>query len=315
MAIMVKELISKEACETLKFECLAGEEGLTGALTSMRIQKPGLLLTGLLEELHPDRVQIFGGAEIGYLLSLEGEKLRSALDIIEGSDMPALVITRGLDVPDFLKELANRIKIPLLWTPLTSSVLVDELTKFLEERLAPTTIVHGVLMDVLGVGILVSGASGIGKSECGLELVSRGYRLVADDAVMVKRMHPSTLFGMASDVVRYHMEVRGLGIVNVKDIFGITAIRKKKQMDLVVELVEWEAQQSYDRLGMDETSHEILGVKLPHLRVPVSPGRSIATIVEVAARNQIMKIMGFDPAREFERLHNEALDASSKGSK
>ena len=159
---------------------------------------------------------------------------------------------------------------------------------------------HGVLVDVMGIGILIMGKSGIGKSECALDLISRGHRLVADDAVIVKKKPPITLFGLASDIISYHMEIRGIGIINVKDIFGITAIRKMKQMDMVVELVGWEPGGHYERLGFDEKMITILDVKLPHLSIPVSPGRSVATIVEVAARARILKIMGYDSSREFE---------------
>ena len=171
---------------------------------------------------------------------------------------------------------------------------------------------HGVLVDVLGVGILILGKSGIGKSECALDLITRGYRLIADDAVIIKRMPPTTLFGIASDIIKYHMEVRGLGIINVKDLFGITAIREKKQMDIVVELVKWDPDEEYDRLGFEEGQYEILGVKLPFLKIPVSPGRSIATIVEVAARNQLLKIMGYHSAIEFNKDLDLAIRENRK---
>jgi HPr kinase/phosphorylase len=164
----------------------------------------------------------------------------------------------------------------------------------------------------LGVGILIKGSSGIGKSECAIELVSRGYRLVADDVVLVKRMPVTTLFGTSADLVRYHMEIRGLGIVNIKDIFGITAIREKKQMDLVVELVRWEPESEYERLGFEERTYDILGVPLPYLRVPVIPGRSVATIVEVAARNQILRIMGQNPTGAIQSNLDNAIKGGAK---
>ena len=166
---------------------------------------------------------------------------------------------------------------------------------------------HGVFVDVLGVGILILGKSGIGKSECALDLVIKGYRLISDDAVIIKRMSPTILFGIASDIIKYHMEGRGLGLVTIKDFFGITAIREKKQMDIVVELVKWDADEEYDRLGFEEGVYDILGVKLPFLRIPVSPGRSVATIVEVAARNQLLKIMGHHSAIEFKKSLDMAL--------
>lgn len=297
MGIPIRELLEGALLESLGLVIMAGEKGLGKEVSTSRIQKPGLLLTGLLEELHPDRLQIFGAAEIGYLTSLPQEKLLRSLRVLEKADIPAIIVTRGLEPPDFLIDLCAGKDVPLLKTALTSSVLIEGVTKYLEERLAPSTNVHGVFVDVLGVGVLVIGKSGIGKSECALDLVSRGYRLVSDDVVIVKRMPPATLIGTASDLIRYHMEIRGLGIVNIKDIYGITAIRERKQMDIVVELVRWETEADYDRLGLETTTYRILGVDLPYLKIPVSPGRSVATIVEVAARNQILKIMGHDSAK------------------
>ncbi len=312
MGVKVKELIEKEQAKRLSLRLLAGREGLVREITSPRIQKPGLLLTGLLDELHPDRIQIFGAAEIGYLKSLSVEKLSRSLSILERSNVPAIIVTKGLDVPSFLTNLATERGIPLFLTTLTSSILIERLTGFLEERLAPVTTMHGVLVDVLGIGILIIGKSGIGKSECALELVSRGYRLVSDDVVVVKKIPPSTLYGMSTELIRYHIEVRGLGIVNIKDLFGITAIREKKQMDLVVELIKWDPDTEYERLGFEDSTYEILGVELPYLRIPVSPGRSVATTVEVAARNQILKIMGHYSSRIFQQQLNDSLRGFKK---
>ncbi|HXI10983.1 MAG TPA: HPr(Ser) kinase/phosphatase, partial [Thermodesulfobacteriota bacterium] len=232
--------------------------------------------------------------------SLAGDRLKASLSVLQKPDLPAIILTRGLGPPEFLLELCNRRAIPLLKTKCTSSVFIEGLVKYLEERLAPSTMLHGVLVDVLGVGILIIGKSGIGKSECALDLVSRGYRLVSDDVVIVKKMPPSVLFGTSTDLIRYHMEIRGIGIVNIKDLFGITAIRGKKQMDMVVELVKWESDSEYERLGFEENTYNILGVPLPYLKIPVSPGRSVAPIVEVAARNQILKIMGHHSAKNLE---------------
>lgn len=309
MGVPVKELIEGRQAERFGLSLLAGERGLDREVSTSRIQKPGLLLTGLLEELHPDRLQIFGAAEIGYLNSLEEDKIEDVLRYLARPGIPAIIVTRDLEPPPFLVDMCRTREIPLFKTIYTSSILIEGITKYLEERLAPSTTLHGVLMDVLGVGILIIGKSGIGKSECALDLVSRGYRLVSDDIVIVKKMPPSMLFGTSSDLIRYHMEIRGLGILNIKDLYGITAIREKKQMDIVVELVKWEIEVEYDRLGFEENSYNILGVDLPYLKVPVSPGRSVATIVEVAARNQILKIMGHHSAKALER----ELDNAMKG--
>ncbi len=277
-----------------------GEEGwLDREVTFSRVQKPGLLLTGIVEDLHNDRIQIFGAAEVSYLSNVTEKKLEQVLGVLEKPTIPAIVVTRGLDAPECLLAFAKRKKIPVLLTSLTSSVLIGRLLKLLEDRLAPTATVHGVFMDVLGIGVLIKGKSGIGKSECALDLISRGYRLVADDVVIVKRLPNSSLIGCSADVTRHYIEVRGLGIINIKDLYGITAIRNEKQMDMVVELVSWDEEKEYDRLGIDDETEDILGVELPHKTVPVSPGRSVATIVEVAARNRILKIMGYNPAGDF----------------
>jgi HPr kinase/phosphorylase len=312
MGISVKELSEANQLERFCLKLVAGEGGLDRELTTSRIQKPGLVLTGVLEELHQDRIQIFGAAEIGYLNSLTGEKLAKVVEPIEKPRFPAIIVTRGIAPPDFLLELCRRKETPLFTTTLTSSIFIEGITKYLEERLAPSVTIHGVLVDVLGVGILIKGSSGIGKSECALELVSRGYRLVSDDVVVVKRMPATILVGTSADLIRYHMEIRGLGIVNIKDIFGITAIRENKQMDLVVELVRWEPESEYERLGFEERTYDILSVPLPYLRVPVIPGRSVATILEVAARNQILRIMGQNPTMAIQLNIENAIKRNGK---
>jgi HPr kinase/phosphorylase len=174
------------------------------------------------------------------------------------------------------------------------------ITQFLEERLLPSTTVHGVLVDVLGVGVLLLGKSGIGKSECALDLVLKGHRLVADDVVKVRMKLPAVLFGEGMDLLHYHMEIRGLGIINIKHLFGVAAIRERKKIDVAVELLEWEEGKEYDRLGLEEQKYGILGLEIPFLKIPVRPGRNITTIVEVAARNQLLKEMGYHSALEFQ---------------
>jgi HPr kinase/phosphorylase len=301
MKVLFEELLEREPAEQMSLTLVAGERGLASEVTTSSIQKPGLLLTGQLENLYPDRIQIFGVAEINYLSSIDGAKLERSLNFLKNAPMTAIIVTRGLTPQDFLLDLAEKKGIPVFTTPLTSSLLIHNLSDFLDDRLAEEITMHGVLVDVMGIGILITGKSGIGKSECALDLISRGHRLVADDAVIVKkRTHPDTLFGHASDIISYHMEIRGIGIINIKDIFGITSIRKKKQMDLMVELIDWESDNEYERLGFDEKYVDIMSVKLPHLSIPVSPGRSVATIIEVAARDRILKITGYDSSREFE---------------
>jgi HPr kinase/phosphorylase len=199
-----------------------------------------------------------------------------------------------------LKEETEHAGIPLLVTNHQSSTFISLVTKFLEERLLPTTNVHGVLMDVLGVGILIFGKSGIGKSECALDLVIRGHRLVADDVVFIKKKVPAALVGHGGVHIQHLMEIRGLGIINIKDMFGVSSIREKKIVDMVLELVEWDPAEEYDRLGLDDNVHTILGVDLPYTIIPVRPGRNLSSIIEVAARNFLLKGMGYHSAREFQ---------------
>ncbi len=314
MGISVKELFEDARIAHLGFRLVAGFNGTDKILSNPHIQKPGLLLTGMLDELHLDRLQIFGAAECGYINGLTGEKLSRTLSVIKFPEIPAIIITKGETPPETLVKLCDEMAIPLFTTALTTSVAIDDLTKFLDDRLAPTVRLHGVLMDVLGIGILLKGKSGIGKSECALDLVSCGYRLVADDVVVLKKLPPATLIGTAADLIRYHMEIRGIGVVNIQDLFGITAIREQKQLDLVVELVKWDPAGVYERLGFEDRTSDILGVDVPYLKIPVSPGRSVATIIEVAARNRILKIMGKHPGKKLEATLKAAIESPVKAS-
>lgn len=299
--LTIQEILEEKEAG-LDLELLAGAEGLTNIVTVPRIQKPGLALTGYMESLHTDRVQILGSTELSFLQTLDHEKAKLQLGALCRRGLSCLIITKNQIPPAYLIEQANETSTPLLRTKHLSSNFISLLTRFLEERLLPTSTLHGVLLDVLGLGVLIQGKSGIGKSECGLELVLRGHRLVADDIIKVRFKLPSVIFGEGMDLLHYHMEIRGLGILNIKHLFGVAAIRERKKIDLVVELVKWEDQKEYDRLGLEEKNFTIHGVKLPYVRIPVAPGRNIGTIVEVAVRNQLLKEMGYHSAREFQDL-------------
>ena len=283
----------------LDLSLLSGGKGLDHRLYSSRIQKPGLALTGYTEHLHPDRVQVLGNTEISYLRQLPYEQAVIATTRLCSFPISCFIVTKGLEPPDFLRQETEKAGIPLLGSPLQSSVFISLITKFLEEKLLPTTHIHGVLVDVLGVGVLLLGKSGSGKSECALDLVIRGHRLVGDDIIHIKKKMPASLVGQAGEAIHHHMEIRGLGIINVKDLFGVSSIREKKIVDMVLELVEWDPEQEYERLGIDDQIYTILGVDLPHLRIPVRPGRNLTSIIEVAARNFLLKGMGYHSAREF----------------
>lgn len=303
-ALTVKDLLA-ETEYGLNLVVVSGSRGLGNRLSSPRIQKPGLALTGYTRHLHPNRLQVLGNTEISYLRQLPEVEAREYVRTFCSFPIIAIAVTKGLDVPDFLKELTEEAGIPLLVSNHQSSTFISLITKFLEESLLPTTHLHGVLVDVLGVGVLLLGKSGIGKSECALDLILRGNRLVADDIVFIKKKMPASLVGQAGQSLHYHMEIRGLGIINIKNLFGVSSIRDKKIIDLVIELVEWDSAQEYDRLGIDEAVYTILDVDLPYLSIPVRPGRNLTSIIEVAARNYLLKGMGYHSAREF---HEQLLN-------
>ncbi|MHB8058768.1 MAG: HPr(Ser) kinase/phosphatase [Desulfuromonadaceae bacterium] len=287
----------------LGLSLLAGKQGLTHRVSSSRIQKPGLALAGYSEHLHPDRLQVLGNTEISYLQQIDCRVAEKNLATLCSFPISCFVVTKNLRPPQLLLDLADSHAIPVLATAHQSSTFISLITKFLEERLLPTTNLHGVLMDVLGVGVLISGKSGIGKSECALDLVIRGHRLVADDMVFIKKKMPAVLVGQADESLQYLMEIRGLGIINIKDLYGVSAIRDKKIVDMLLELVEWDESCEYDRLGVDDRTVTILGVEIPHIVIPVRPGRNLGSIIEVAARNNLLKGMGYHSARDFqERL-------------
>jgi HPr kinase/phosphorylase len=300
-SITVEELLTRSEAYGLALESLTGSRGLDRVITEARIQKPGLALTGFTYHLHADRVQILGETEITYLRSLAPDLRREAVRNVCIEGLSCFVVTKHLDVPDELLEEVAAHNIPLLRSRLASVTFIEKVTSFLEDRLAERTSLHGVLIDVLGIGILLLGKSGIGKSECALDLVVRGYRLVADDIVEVRKKPPATLIGSGLELIKHHMEIRGLGIINIKDLFGIAAIRETKKLELVIELVEWQSDEEYDRLGFDDMTHKVLGVEIPLIRIPVRPGRNLTTIIEVAARNQLLKMMGHNSALEFQR--------------
>ena len=311
--ISIAELLAEKEAG-LDLELLAGERGLDRLVQVPRIQKPGLALAGYTKNLHPDRIQVLGSTELTYLEEIFAADPERALQNVKelcALEICCFIITKGQEAPPVLRRGAESCGIPLLRTHHISSTFISLITQYLEERLLPQTIVHGVLVDVLGVGVLLVGKSGIGKSECALDLVLRGHRLVADDVVKVRFKFPAVLFGQGSDLLHYHMEIRGLGIINIKHLFGVAAIRERKKIDLVIELAEWQDGAEYDRLGLEERHYELLGVKLPMQTIPVRPGRNITSIVEVAARNRLLREMGYHSAVEFEaRLEQRMAEAA-----
>ena len=290
-------LSSRPEAFGLPLELLAGGNGLDRVITSPHIQKTGLALAGFHEYLKPGRVLIFGESEIRYLESLESAGRITSLRLALTLDFPCVVITGGFTPPAELLVEAERARVPLLKTSVATPTAIAKLSSILEDSLAERTMIHAVLMDVLGLGVLIAGESGIGKSECALDLIVRGHRLVADDTVEVRRRQETILIGACPELTRHHMELRGLGVINVKELFGIASTRSSKRIELVVQLERWNPTREYERLGLDDAFYEILGLRVPLLQMPVAPGRNVAILVEVAARNQLLRQRGHHAAR------------------
>jgi len=284
----------------LKLTLLAGREGLSRVVSAPEVQKPGLALAGHHESLHPERVQVMGFSEISYLLSLSEEVAALRVQELCAADLPCIVVTRGLEVPAILERACAEREMPLLRTPLASADFLEKLNIFLGVCLDPSASTHGVLVEVYGIGVLLLGKSGIGKSEVALDLVLRGHRLVSDDIVEIQRKSATALVGAGPEIIKHHIEIRGLGILNIKDLFGVSAVRDSKRLELVIELVEWNEEEEYDRLGVDDLVYTLLGVEVPLIRLPVRQGRNMTAIIEVAARNQLLKVRGHHSAREFQ---------------
>ena len=291
----------------LALELLAGVDGLERLITSPYIQKTGLALAGFHEYLRPGRVLIFGESEVRYLESLDPTARTQTLRLALTLDFPCVLITGGFTPPPELVVEAERASLPLLKTPIATPTAIAKLTSMLEDSLAERTMIHAVLMDILGLGVLLVGESGIGKSECALDLIVRGHRLVADDTVEIRRRQETILIGTCPELTRHHMEIRGLGVINIKELFGIASTRSSKRVELVVRLERWDPGREYERLGLDDDSYDVLGLRVPLIRMPVGPGRNIAILVEVAARNQLLKARGHHAARELAQRLEETL--------
>jgi HPr kinase/phosphorylase len=295
----------------LSMELLAGTDGLDRLITNPHIQKTGLALAGFQEYLKPGRVLIFGESEIRYLESLDSAARLRTLRLALTLDFPCVLITGGFAPPPEMLLAAEQAALPLLKTPVATPTAIAKLTSILEDSLAARTVMHAVLMDILGLGVLIIGESGIGKSECALDLIVRGHRLVADDTVEIRRRAETILIGTCPELTRHHMELRGLGVINVKDLFGIASTRSSKRLELVVQLERWDQSREYERLGLDDDLYEVLGLRVPLIRMPVAPGRSIAILVEVAARNQLLRARGHHAAKALADRLEQTLRANA----
>ncbi|NUN92735.1 MAG: HPr(Ser) kinase/phosphatase [Verrucomicrobiae bacterium] len=287
--------------EALQLKLLAGKGGLKRLIAEGAVNRPGLALAGFTRYFAAKRIQVFGFAENHYLHSISGRLLRARAHRFFASGVPCAVFARSINPPEAFLEEADKLKVPIFKCPLITMRFVNHATIFLEEDFAPTCTEHGSMVDIQGIGVMLRGGSGIGKSECVLSLLERGYSLVADDVTKLRLMNGSDLVGTSSEITRNHMEVRGIGIINVMAMFGVGAIRLEKVLNIVVSLEDWEKVADVDRLGLDREFYEILGIKVPHVTIPVRPGRDISRLVEVAALDQKLKSMGSNAALELNR--------------
>jgi HPr kinase/phosphorylase len=308
--ITVKELKDNKVYG-LELEAISGLKGLSRKIYNPRIQKLGLVITGHMVYLHPHRVQILGNNEITYLRSQPEAESKRIIKELCRHDVVCFIVTRNLKVPDYFLIETEEKGIPMLRTKLITSVFIERVTKLLEEELAPFTTVHGVLMDIMGLGVLIIGRPGIGKSENALELIMRGHRLVVDDVVHVKKMGAIDLYGESPEMIKNLLEIRGIGIVDIGYLFGVSAVSDKKKIDLVVELMDWDDKLEYERVGLKEERYRLLGIDLPLVQVPISSGKNVSAIIELACRNYILKKQGIYTAKNLEERMLKSMEGKS----
>lgn len=299
----------KDIIEKFELELISGEEGINRPITTSDLSRPGIELAGFLDYYPAERIQLIGKTELTFTEKLTDSEKQLRFEQLCTDITPGIIICRGLDIPNELIEASEKEAVPLLRTKQKTTRFSGLLTNFLESKLAPTTAVHGVLVDVYGVGVLITGKSGVGKSETALELVKRGHRLVADDCVEIRQEDENTLVGTSPELIEHLLEIRGLGIMNVMTLFGAGAVRSFKRISVVMDLELWDQKKQYDRLGLDEEKMKIIDTELTKLTIPVRPGRNLAVIIEVAAMNFRLKQMGVNAAEQFtNRLAEQMSD-------
>ena len=318
-SIMRERKINMAKSFTVSLEDLIKETGLETIYTPVKpgdiliasgdVNRPGLQLGGYFDYFDSDRIQVIGKSETGYLEDLPDELRATRVDDFVSRRPPAIIVSRSLEVLPELKDSCVKYAVPLLRTGETTSSFMATLIAYLNVQLAPRITRHGVFIEVYGEGILIIGDSGVGKSETAIELIKRGHRLVADDAVEIRRVSSKTLVGSAPENIRHFIELRGIGIVNARRIFGMGAVKMTEKIDIVIQLEQWDSEKVYDRMGLDNEYAEILNITVPMLTIPVKPGRNLAVIIEVAAMNNRQKKMGYNAAQEL--MHNLGMDADS----
>lgn len=303
MPLTIRDLIERKG-DSLQLEVLAGEEGLDNKVRVPEVSSPGLVFAGFTQRFDSKRLHALGETEIAYLRSLDAAGRNEALDVFMSYDLPCVFITKGQAAPRELLRLGGERKIPVIRSKLKTSEFYRRISPYLMEVFAPQTTIHASMADVYGVGLLFIGRSGIGKSECVLDLVERGHRLVADDVVHVTQRGADVLIGRSHELAHRYMEIRGVGLVDVMALFGVRAVRQQKRIEVVVELEDWDsAREDVERTGLAGKTTTILGVELPMVVIPLNPGKNLTVIIEVVAMNHLLRYSGVDPARQFnERL-------------
>ena len=296
----------------LGMKLAAGSDGLRRVISNGRVQKTGLALANFVEVTTQERVQLLGRTEMQYLEQLKPKPRAEMLENLFECQPACFLISNGAAAPDYLCEVADRFQTPLFTSPVESADVIDLITHFLDIQLAPRTSVHGDLLDIFGLGVLLQGGSGVGKSECALDLVARGHRLVADDVVEIKLVENEVLLGSCPEEIRYLMELRGIGLIDVKELFGVGAVRESKKIELAIGLELWRDGEQYSRTGLERKHCSFFGIKIPYVIMPVAPGRNLSILVEVAARNQLLKLKGVDVAQRVTRRHSRRLKRSSE---
>jgi HPr kinase/phosphorylase len=301
--------------ERFKLKQLNGENGFDNQIKDRNLNRPGLALAGYLELFTYDRVQFMGNTEIRYLNSLRPPQRTASFTSLLEFKIPCVILTNGNLISEELLQAASAKNIPVFGTPFETTKISYFLADFLDDQFSPQIVVHGSLVDVYGAGVLLTGPSGIGKSEIALDLIERGHRLVADDVVMVTRKGEGILMGAGTDLVKHFMEIRGLGLIDVRSMFGIRAIRYQKRVEIVVELEEWKPDQDYTRTGLDEISMTLLDVEIPLVKLPIFPGKNVTVITEVISLNYLLRHYGYDAAREFSKRLEGVIGQKKKGSR
>lgn len=304
------KVCTKDIIEKFDLELISGEEGINRPIVTSDLSRPGIELAGYFNFYPAERIQLIGKTELTFTERLNDMDRQDRFDRLCTDITPAIIISRGMEVPNDLLEASERESVPLLRTRQKTTRFSSLLTNYLESKLAPTTAVHGVLVDVYGIGVLITGKSGVGKSETALELVKRGHRLVADDCVEIRQEDENTLVGTSPELIEHLLEIRGLGIINVMTLFGAGAVRSYKRISVVMDLELWDQNKQYDRLGLDEEKMRIIDMDLPKLTIPVRPGRNLAVIIEVAAMNFRLKRMGVNAAEQFSNRLADVIEDS-----